>query len=125
MSFFEFCLDLLFPPKCPFCGRLLEKDELLCPDCQRDLPWLHGIAAEKKVELTKGCVSVLRYQDKVRKAIHGYKFSGLSARSGVFGVRPSLGSSERPIAGPTCWGHIPPWGRKIFRGRRSSSLTMC
>jgi ComF family protein len=78
--------DLLFPPKCPFCGRLLDKGELLCPDCQRDLPWLTGPAGERAVELTEGCVSPLRYQDKVRTAIHGYKFGGRSARSVAFGT---------------------------------------
>lgn len=81
----DFLLDILFPPKCPFCGRLLEKGALLCPDCQRDLPWLTGTAGETEVELTEGCVSPLRYEDKVRAAIHGYKFSGRSARSRTFG----------------------------------------
>ena len=115
MSFFEFCLDLLFPPKCPFCGKLLEKGELLCPDCQSDLPWLQGIAAEKKVELTKGCVSVLRYQDKVRKAIHGYKFSGLSARSGVFGVLIAQSVTDHGLAADLIsW---PSLSKKRFRKR--------
>lgn len=86
MSSLDWLLDLLFPPKCPFCGKLLEKGVLLCPDCQRDLPWLVGGAAETKVELTKGCVSALRYEDKVRSAIHSYKFKGYSARSVPFGV---------------------------------------
>ena len=86
MSFTERLLDLLFPPKCPFCGVLLEKGALLCPDCQRELPWLSGPAAETQVELTGSCVSALRYQDKVRSAIHGYKFQGRSARSKPFGT---------------------------------------
>lgn len=78
--------DLLFPPKCPFCGVLLEKGALLCPDCQRDLPWLTGPAGERAVELTGGCVSPLRYEGAVRKAVHGYKFGGVSARSRQFGA---------------------------------------
>ena len=100
MSFTERLLDLLFPPKCPFCGVLLEKGTLLCPDCQRELPWLSGVAAETRVELTGGCVSALRYQDRVRSAIHGYKFQGRSARSGTFGlltaqaVRDGKGSAD-------------------------------
>ena len=40
-------LDLLFPRKCPFCQRLVEGDALLCPDCQRTLPWLTEKAAER------------------------------------------------------------------------------
>lgn len=78
--------DLLFPPKCPFCGVLLEKGALLCPDCQRDLPWLTGPAGERAVELTGGCVSPLRYEGAVRKAVHGYKFGGVNARSRQFGA---------------------------------------
>lgn len=86
MSFREALLDLLFPPKCPFCGALLEKGALLCPNCRRDLPWLKGAEAERRVELTEGCVSALRYQDKVRTAIHAYKFRGRRGRSRAFGV---------------------------------------
>ena len=78
--------DLLFPAKCPFCGALLEKGALLCPDCQSTLPWLTGEKAFRKVELTEGCWSVLKYEGTVRKAIHGYKFSGKSARSKPFGT---------------------------------------
>ena len=36
-------LDLLFPPKCVFCGRLLASGERdFCARCQRELPWLEG-----------------------------------------------------------------------------------
>lgn len=86
MPALNFLLDLLYPPKCPFCGALLEKGDLLCPDCQRNLPWLTGPAGERRVELTGGCVSALRYEGKVPKAIQGYKFNGRSARSHVFGT---------------------------------------
>ncbi len=86
MSIADALLDLLFPPKCPFCGRLLEDKALLCPDCQRDLPWLVGPAGEKAVELTAGCVSTLRYQGPVREAVHAYKFGGKAARSRSLGV---------------------------------------
>ena len=81
----EALLDLLFPPKCPFCGRLVGKGEAVCPECRRDLPWLEGMSVRYPVELTAGCASALRYQDKVRKAVHDYKFNGRSARSRSFG----------------------------------------
>lgn len=98
MSFSDFLLDLLFPPKCPFCGRLLEKGELLCSECQRDLPWLSGQAAETEVELAASCVSALRYQDKVRSAVHAYKFGGRSARSKPFGFLIAQSISDRGLA---------------------------
>lgn len=86
MPFLNNLLDLLYPPKCPFCGHLLEKGELLCPECQSKLPWLSGAAAERTVELTGGCVSVLEYDERVKKAVHGFKFYGKSARSETFGL---------------------------------------
>lgn len=94
----DWFLDLLFPLKCPFCGRLLEKGALLCPECQRDLPWLAGGAAETKVELTGGCVSALRYEDKVRSAVHGYKFKGYSARSLPFGALTAQAVRDHDLA---------------------------
>lgn len=97
MSFLDRALDLLFPPKCPFCGRLLEKDDLLCSDCCRDLPWLTGAQARRPVELTQGCLSVLRYQDKVRSAIHGFKFRGRSARSAAFGTLMAQCASDHAL----------------------------
>lgn len=86
MSISDKLLDLLFPPRCPFCGKIQDKRELLCPECGEKLPWLIGAAGEKAVELTAGCVSPLRYDDRVRTAIHAYKFHGKSARSHAFGT---------------------------------------
>ena len=56
-------LDLLFPPRCPFCRRLLtERHALLCPDCQRTLPWLEGDSARRTGEFFGVCVSPLAYR---------------------------------------------------------------
>lgn len=80
MNVFSALLDLLFPSKCPFCARLLEEGQaLLCPDCQRDLPWTQGKAGERKGEFFTVCVAPLWYRDKVRHSHHRYKFSGVRA----------------------------------------------
>ena len=51
----EALLDLLFPPKCPFCQRLLHDPRApLCPNCQASLPWLTGRAGERRVDFTQG-----------------------------------------------------------------------
>ncbi len=69
-------LDLLFPPLCPFCRRLLtERHALLCPDCQRTLPWLEGTPPGAR-GIFGVCVSPLAYRGPVREAVHRYKFSG-------------------------------------------------
>lgn len=93
----DFLLDLLFPPKCPFCGAFLEKGEQLCPTCQKELPRLTGNAGEGKVEFAKVCVSALRYEGTVRKAIHRYKFSGVRAYSKTFGVLAAQAVTEHGL----------------------------
>ncbi|MCD8332276.1 MAG: double zinc ribbon domain-containing protein [Oscillospiraceae bacterium] len=38
-KFGDFFLELLFPPKCAFCGHVLRRDEKgMCQNCQRELP---------------------------------------------------------------------------------------
>lgn len=77
-------LDLLYPPKCPFCGHILERGEDgMCAACQQDLPWTDG--AGKAVEGCDRCLSPLHYRDKVRDGMHCYKFSGGMGHARLFG----------------------------------------
>ncbi len=76
-------LDLLFPPRCAFCRKILKKGESgVCAACVGDLPYAEG---EQKVEFVECCVAPLFYRDKVRDALLRYKFDGVTAYSGVFG----------------------------------------
>ena len=87
MSLRTVTLDLLFPPKCPFCQKILEQPrDPLCPDCQTILPWLTGPAGEKKVDFSAGCYSPLIYEKRVREAVHRYKFSRVRAYAQPFGT---------------------------------------
>ena len=66
MKLLDDLLDLLFPPKCPFCQSILETPaDPVCPACQKSLPWLVGRAGERKVDLTQGCCSPLAYRGAV------------------------------------------------------------
>ena len=83
----EALLDLLFPPKCPFCQRLLHDPRApLCPNCQASLPWLTGRAGERRVDFTQGCWSPLAYQAQVREAVQRYKFDPAPAYGRPFGL---------------------------------------
>lgn len=86
MGLVDALLDLLFPPKCPFCGTLLERGELFCTHCQESLPWLEGSEAEQKPEFLALCVSALRYQEQVRSSIHRYKFGAVSSYAPCYGL---------------------------------------
>ena len=80
-------LDLLFPPRCPFCRRLLtERHALLCPDCQRTLPWLEGDSARRTGEFFGVCVSPLAYRGRVPDSVHRYKFPGTPSYAGAYGL---------------------------------------
>lgn len=82
----DFLLDLLFPPKCVFCGKLLERGQKeLCPRCQSELPWLEGAAAEQTGEFFSLCVTPLRYEEKVRDSIRRYKFNGRQGYHKAYG----------------------------------------
>lgn len=79
-------LDLLFPPRCVFCGAILRAGESgICDECQTKLPWIVGQAAEQKFEFVSLCVSPLWYQDDVRESIHRYKFYDRSGYAKVYG----------------------------------------
>ena len=79
-------LDLLFPPKCPFCRAILkEKDRAFgaCHLCNRMLPRAHETGVQTLDGVTE-CVSVLCYKEEVRDAIRRFKFSGRAAYATVF-----------------------------------------
>ena len=79
-------LDLLFPPRCVFCGKLLATGERdFCARCQRELPWLEGPAAEQTGEFFSLCAAPLRYQDTVRDSIRRYKFKGRQGYHKAYG----------------------------------------
>ena len=87
MKLWESFLDLVFPPKCPFCQRILDDPRApLCPACQGELPWLQGKEAQRDVDGTAGCLSPLGYRGAVPEAVHRYKFPGNPAYGRPFGL---------------------------------------
>lgn len=77
-------LDLLFPPKCAFCGRLIEKGDL-CPDCESALPYREE---ENTVQLIGEnnylCSTTFYYESPVETGIKALKFGKKSWRARVF-----------------------------------------
>jgi len=85
MSFFSSLLDLLFPPKCVFCGKILARGvEDWCDNCTETLPYtLDGGVQEG--EYFDFCISPLYYKGVVRKSIQRFKFGGASAYADAYG----------------------------------------
>lgn len=77
MSLWDILLDLLYPPKCPFCGRVLDRSgEGLCGRCRSELPRVQAGEAAKEVAGCDDCLSALWYRGRVPEAVHRYKFRG-------------------------------------------------
>lgn len=83
----EVLLDLLFPPKCPYCRRILDDARApACPDCQSELPWLEGRAGERNIDFADGCFSPLAYQKAVPEAVRCFKFGRVRALGNPFAL---------------------------------------
>lgn len=77
MSFIKSLLDLLYPPKCVFCHRLLEKEERnVCAACARSLKVSEERYSALQLDDEFLCWAPLRYEGMVRESLHRYKFSG-------------------------------------------------
>lgn len=75
-------LDLLFPPRCAFCGALTDRPGV-CPDCR--LPLIPPDRVLRPVgERGYPCAVALYYDGPVQTGVHAMKFEGKSWRTEVF-----------------------------------------
>ena len=85
MGFISSFLDILFPPKCVFCSKILNKhDDGWCDKCTESLPYAdnHGKQAGDIFDI---CISPLYYTGVVRRSILKYKFHGALNYADVYG----------------------------------------
>ena len=70
-------MNLLFPPKCPFCGKVQDVPGI-CPVCEIDLPWIPGAEALREGPGGLRCAGAVWYEKTVRDALLRLKFQGAS-----------------------------------------------
>ena len=123
MGIISIFLDLLFPPKCVFCGRILNKnDEGWCDKCTEDLPFADNFGRQNG-ENFDFCVSPLYYIDVVRKSILRYKFRGASYYADVYGKLMAECIRENPELNYDIISWVPLSGkRKRIRGYDQAML---
>ena len=117
MSAGEAILNLLFPPKCAFCGGLIDpdsgsgpaggtptehpadppllhKNDGLCPACRASLPFT---AVGEQLRRVDGfpCAVALEYEDMVRQGVHALKFYGHPQRARVFARYVAQAAAEQ------------------------------
>ena len=84
MKLLEGIRNLLFPPKCVLCGKILEKEELdLCRHCRVMAPE-HPLPRTKR-QFLKSWTALWYYQDEVRRSILRYKFYGTRSHASAYG----------------------------------------
>lgn len=71
----DFVLDLLYPPHCLICNKLIERSEKpVCRACLDALPEHDG--AEVQVAGASRCAVTFFYTGALRESFHRYKFGG-------------------------------------------------
>ena len=76
MSIAGFFLDLIYPPKCKFCGASLERESWEpCPKCRKAPFWLEGAQGVFDGKHFLRCVCAGWYQGALRDQVLAFKFS--------------------------------------------------
>ncbi len=77
-------LDLLFPPKCIFCGAVMaHMGDGVCSACTKNLPFIEDGRILRKIG-KHTCAVTFYYDGVVRDGIHAMKFHGRRARAERF-----------------------------------------
>ena len=80
IKIFDYILSLIYPPKCVFCGTVIDKSDI-CEECEKTLPFTKGDSIYQKFPFVDKCISPLYYKDYVRRAVLRFKFAGCSCYS--------------------------------------------
>lgn len=85
MKLLDDLLDLLYPPRCAFCHRLLRRSgDEVCSDCLKQLPYTGVLAESQGLKHIKSCVSPLFYENLVRDSLHRFKFGQRTGYAGIY-----------------------------------------
>ena len=85
VGFLNGILDLLFPRRCTFCRKLLDKNGTnVCSTCDKELPFTKN-DAEKTGDFFKICISPLYYEGVVRDSVLRFKFKEATGYTKAYG----------------------------------------
>lgn len=84
MKLYDLLMNLLFPPKCILCGKVLGREQTdLCRECRTDSPDFSGRKGE--LQFLDSFTAVWYYEGNVRKSLLRYKFYGARSFASAYG----------------------------------------
>lgn len=85
MKVMNWLLDLIYPPRCAFCRRLLDRQEKgVCRFCRPKLPYVPADGQVQHFRNVDKCLSPLYYHGSVKDSLHRYKFGGATAYADIY-----------------------------------------
>ena len=85
MKVVDWLLDLIYPPRCAFCRRLLSgREKGVCRFCRPKLPYVPADGQVQHFRNVDKCLSPLYYHGIVRDSLHRYKFGGATAYADIY-----------------------------------------
>lgn len=114
MGILSAILDLLYPPKCVLCRRVLtSREHGVCKSCGA---WAEEERSQIRGTFCARCGVALTYEEKVREAIHRFKFGDQPGYATAFGALMAK-TVEKDLAGTYDLISWIPVSQKRFRQR--------
>ncbi len=85
--------NLVFPPKCPLCEKILERPGI-CQSCRSSAPWTEEGAALRQLADNIPCAAPFHYEGPIRAALLRLKFHGCASAAGPLGDALGLCAEE-------------------------------
>ena len=114
--------ELLFPPKCILCGKLLEtKEQDLCRECRTDSP--EYPVRKEKIQFLDSFTAVWYYEGNVRRSLLRCKFYGARSLTQGYGRLLAIKLLQTRPEGFDCLTWVPvSRQRKLRRGYDQTEL---
>ena len=85
MKVVDWLLDMIYPPRCAFCRRLLSgREKGVCRFCRPKLPYVPADGQVQHFRNVDKCLSPLYYHGNVKDSLHRYKFGGATAYADIY-----------------------------------------
>lgn len=84
---FSLLADMLFPPRCVFCGKPVYNRAVICGACAEKTPVSYAMRRMKAGETGKtvSCLTPYRYEGPVRESLLHFKFDGYREHAPYYG----------------------------------------